>query len=247
MPEASILFFDNLNDFLPARRRQVIFTHPFEGAPSVKDMIESLGVPHPEIGLILVNNRPVKFDYHVAHGDSIHVYPTGNTLSYDRDDTVIPPPVEPRFVCDVHLGRLAAYLRMLGFDTLYPSDYRDEELARISSQDSRTLLTRDIGLLKRSIVIYGYFVRQTDPWRQLGEVVHRFHLLDSIVQFHRCTRCNAVLQPVDKADVQEFLPQETQRHYDEFRACHACGKVYWRGSHFEQMDAFIEQLRHESG
>ncbi|NJK90017.1 MAG: hypothetical protein HC923_11925, partial [Myxococcales bacterium] len=68
-----------------------------------------------------------------------------------------------RFVCDVHLGRLAAYLRMLGLDTRYSNDQDDPELAEIARAEGRVLLTRDVGLLKRSTVVYGAFVRATDP------------------------------------------------------------------------------------
>jgi uncharacterized protein with PIN domain len=160
------------------------------------------------------------------------------------EHSVLPPaPDEVRFVADVHLGRLAAYLRMLGFDTLYPSDYRDEELARISSAENRVLLTRDLGLLKRSIVVYGYYVRETDPWQQLGEVLRRFNLLDAILQFHRCTNCNTILASVDKASIEDQLTSQTRQYYNDFRKCDQCGKIYWRGSHFERMDSFIEQLR----
>lgn len=244
MSEAYLHFHDNLNDFLPAHRHKVVFSHQFDGGPSVKDMIESLGVPHTEVVLIMVNHQPVTFRYHVRNGDNISVYPCCEQMNVAPEHGVRPPtPDDVRFVADVHLGRLAAYLRMLGFDTLYPTDYRDEELARISSDEVRVLLTRDRGLLKRSIVVYGYYVRETDPWRQLGEVLRRFDLIGEILQFHRCTRCNSILAPVDKSTVEDRLTAETRRYYNDFRVCHDCGKVYWRGSHFERMDSFIEQLR----
>jgi uncharacterized protein with PIN domain len=244
MPEAHLHFHDSLNDFLPAHRQKVVFSHQFDGVPSVKDMIESLGVPHTEVALIMVNQIPVNFHYHVQHGDRISVYPSVELMNIAPEHGVRPPTLdEVRFVADVHLGRLAAYLRMLGFDTLYPSDYRDEELARISSAENRVLLTRDRGLLKRSIVVYGYYVRETDPWRQLGEVLRRFDLLEAILQFHRCTRCNTILAIVDKASIEDRLTAQTRQYYDEFRVCHHCGKIYWRGSHFERMDSFIEELR----
>ncbi|HLU10222.1 MAG TPA: Mut7-C RNAse domain-containing protein [Oceanobacillus sp.] len=244
MPEAHLHFHDNLNDFLAPQRRNVSFSHQFDGNPSVKDMIESLGVPHTEVALIMVNRAPVTFRYHVQDGDRIEVYSSCEHLDISPEHGVRPPtPDEIRFVADVHLGRLAAYLRMLGFDTLYPSDYRDEELARISSAENRVLLTRDRGLLKRSIVVYGYYVRETNPWRQLDEVLRRFDLVSEILQFHRCTRCNNLLSPVEKASVEDRLTPETRKYYNDFRLCHQCGKIYWRGSHFERMDSFIAQLR----
>ncbi|MEO8396303.1 MAG: Mut7-C RNAse domain-containing protein, partial [Chloroflexota bacterium] len=149
MPIAQIRFYAHLNDFIAPKRRQITFDHAFDGAPSVKDMIESLGVPHTEVDLIVANGAPVDFDYHVLEGDLISVYPVFEQVDLPRELSVQPDaPSEARFVCDVHLGRLAAYLRMIGFDTLFPEDYRDEELARISSEEDRILLSRDRGLLK---------------------------------------------------------------------------------------------------
>jgi uncharacterized protein with PIN domain len=207
-------------------------------------MIESLGVPHTEVALMLVNGAPVDFAYHVLDGDRISVYPPFEHVDLpDMPD--IQSSGEPRFVCDVHLGRLAAYLRMVGFDTLFPEDYRDEELARISSEEDRILLTRDRGLLKRSIVQRGYSVRATDPWQQLEEVIKRFNLYDAIERFQRCAACNGVLENVDKAEILDQLPEKTARYYDEFRRCANCGKIYWRGSHYEQIDQLVERMLRE--
>jgi uncharacterized protein with PIN domain len=207
-------------------------------------MIESLGVPHTEVALMLVNGAPVDFAYHVLDGDRISVYPPFEHVDLpDMPD--IQSSGEPRFVCDVHLGRLAAYLRMVGFDTLFPEDYRDEELARISSEEDRILLTRDRGLLKRSIVKRGYSVRATDPWQQLEEVIKRFNLYDAIERFWRCAACNGVLEAVDKAAILDQLPEKTARYYNEFRRCANCGKIYWRGSHYEQIDQLVERMLRE--
>jgi uncharacterized protein with PIN domain len=245
MPSAHLRFYAHLNDFLHRTRRQKSFDHAFDGTPSVKDMIESLGVPHTEVALILANDAPVDFAYHVRDGDRISVYPPFEHLDLPPSVNVQPQPEDARFVCDVHLGRLAAYLRMVGFDTLFPEDYRDEELARISSEEDRILLTRDRGLLKRRIVRRGYSVRATDPWQQLAEVIKRFNLYDAIARFQRCAACNGVLETVDKAVIADQLPEQTAQHYDEFRRCTGCGKIYWRGSHYEQIDAFVEQILRE--
>ena len=243
MPTASIRFYAHLNDFLAYKRRQVTFAHAFDGAPSVKDMIESLGVPHTEVNLILVNGAPVDFSYHVLEGDQISVYPVYEHLDLPLEFSVQPDaPNEARFVCDVHLGRLAAYLRMIGFDTLFPEDYRDEELARISSEEDRILLTRDRGLLKRSIVKRGYSVRTTDPWQQLEEVIKRFDLYDAIMRAPRCVSCNGALEAVAKAEIADQLPYNTAEYYDEFQRCQRCGKIFWRGSHYDQMDEFVERV-----
>ncbi len=248
MSSAQLRFYAHLNDFIAHKRRQVTFEHRFSGSPSVKDMIESLGVPHTEVAQILVNESAVDFNYHVQDGDRISVYPVFEALDLPDALSVQPqnqPTHDTRFVADVHLGRLAAYLRMLGFDTLYPDDYRDEELARISSVEDRILLTRDRGLLKRRIVERGYAVRADDPWEQLAEVIKRFNLYDAIEGFCRCVTCNGVLEDVDKADILDQLSDRTIQYYDTFRRCTACGKLFWRGSHYEQIDQFVEKLQRE--
>lgn len=245
MGAATLRFYAHLNEFLIYKRRQRGFRHAFDGSPSIKDMIESLGAPHTEVALLLVNSAPVDFNYHVCDGDRISVYPMFEQLTLPDVLTLQPEKNgEAHFVADVHLGRLAAYLRMIGFDTLYPEDYRDEELARISSEEDRILLTRDRGLLKRRIVRRGYSVRATDPWQQLAEVIQRYDLYDAIARFCRCVSCNGVLEVVSKAEVADQLPAKTADYYDEFRRCRACHKIYWRGSHYAQMDRFIDDLLH---
>jgi hypothetical protein len=129
---------------------------------------------------------------------------------------------------------------MLGFDTLYRNDYSDEELAQISASQERILLTRDKGLLMRSLVTYGYYVRATDPERQVVEVLQRFDLFNKVAPFQRCMRCNGLLEPVAKESILDQLPLKTQLSIHEFHRCHECGQIYWRGSHFERMQQFIE-------
>ncbi len=132
MNHAEFRFYAELNDFLPPSKRLVPFSYPFEVSGSVKDMIESLGVPHTEVDLILANGESVGFSYLVRDGDRISVYPVFESIDIAPIVRVRPQPLrDPRFVLDTHLGRLASYLRMLGFDTLYQSDYQDEELLRI--------------------------------------------------------------------------------------------------------------------
>jgi uncharacterized protein with PIN domain len=145
-------------------------------------------------------------------------------------------------VLDTHLGQLAAYLRMLGFDTLYRNDYPDDELARIASQEQRILLTRDRGLLKRGIIVYGYYVRETDPRRQMVEILRRYQLDGVIAPFRRCIRCNGPLRAVQKADIADRLAPKTREFYQEFSMCAACDQIYWKGSHYERMRQFIEGL-----
>ncbi|MBI3972138.1 MAG: Mut7-C RNAse domain-containing protein, partial [Chloroflexi bacterium] len=148
---------------------------------------------------------------------------------------------------DAHLGKLAGLLRLLGFDVLYRNDDDDETLARISAEQERILLTRDRGLLKRSIVTYGYHVWETNPGRQLVEVLRRFNLSAQISPFRRCLRCNAVLEPVSKEAVIDRLEPKTRLYYDEFAFCRACDQVYWKGSHYARLQGLIAQLTRGTG
>lgn len=246
MKQVTIRFYAQLNDFLPHHRKQNRFTHAFEQPASIKNVIELLGVPHTEVHLILVNGEAVDFSYLMRDGDRISVYPAFRSIDISDISPLDVLQRQPsaqdeiRFVLDVHLGRLAAYLRLLGFDTLYPDDYRDEELARLSSDEQRILLTRDTGLLKRSIVTHGYYVRETNPQRQLVEIVRQFNLVETIMPFRRCLSCNGSLESVDKAAISDQLQEDTRKYYDEFWRCQQCAKVYWKGSHFQRMQKLID-------
>lgn len=200
-------------------------------------------MPHPEVDLVLVNGQSVDFSYLVQDGDHISVYPVFESIDISPLVRVRPHPLrESRFVLDTHLGRLAAYLRMLGFDTVYGNDYADEKLARIAADEGRILLTRDRGLLKRSVVTHGYCVRETAPRRRLVEVLRRFDLFDAIRPFSRCIRCNGPLEAVDAEAIADRLPPRTRKYYDAFRICRACDQIYWKGSHYERMQALITSV-----
>jgi hypothetical protein len=241
MGQADFCFYGELNHFLPSSRRQVSFTHFFKGRASIKDTIEALGVPHPEVDRISVNGEAVDFSHIVKDGDRIDVYPISASTEDTPTSHLRPSYLQPyRFVLDIHLGKLANSLRMLGFDTLYRNDYPDEQLAQISADEDRILLTRDKGLLMRTLVTYGYYVRETDPERQVVEVLRRFNLFGKVLPFQRCIRCNGLLEPVAKESILDQLPQKTQLAIDEFHRCKECSQIYWRGAHFERMQQFIE-------
>lgn len=151
-----------------------------------------------------------------------------------------------KFILDVHLGRLARWLRMLGFDTLYRNDYDDPEIVAIARQEGRAILTRDLGIMKRRAVIYGYHVQSTKPQEQLHEVLTRYQLYDQIRPFHRCIVCNGLLHIVAKETVVDQIEPKTLLYYDEFFQCVGCRKIYWRGSHYERMTSFINGLNNQS-
>jgi uncharacterized protein with PIN domain len=252
MNQAHFRFIAELNDFLAEERRQVDFLYAFEGNPSVKHLIEALGVPHTEVAHILVDGNPQGFGYLVQDLDRVDVYPVSavppTPLSAGFEWPVQEPvPGEPRFILDNHLGRLAGYLRMLSFDALYRNDYQDDELARIAGREKRILLTRDVRLLMRSAVVYGYWVRSKLPREQLIEVVRRYDLSTALVPLRRCLRCNSLLEPVEKAAILHRLEPLTRQYYNEFHLCPACDQIYWRGSHYERMQQLIENVRGEDG
>lgn len=240
---ASFRFYAELNDFLPAASRQTDIRYALERRASVKDIIESLGIPHTEIEIIVANGVSVDFSYIVAAGDHISVYPVFESLDIQPLLRLRESPLrEPRFVLDCHLGRLARYLRQFGFDTLYRNDYDDAELAQISADEHRILLTRDRNLLKRSIISHGYFVRATDPRLQLDELIQRFQLQALLQPFGRCTRCNGSVEAVDKPDIEHLLETKTRRYYQHFWRCRGCGQLYWEGSHYREMCRLGEEL-----
>lgn len=220
------------------------FPHEFLGRPSVKDLIESIGIPHTEVALILVDGEPVTFSYKVDDGDWISAYPHFRSFEVSSLPAVSEARVgKLRFVLDTHLGRLARYLRMLGFDTFYQNDFEDSTLARISADEDRVLLTQDVGLLKRSVVTRGYFVRASNPRGQLVEVAVELDLLETAKPFTRCLRCNGVLTTVPKSEIENRLLPRTQANFDEFYRCESCGTLYWKGSHFDRMNQIIDELQ----
>lgn len=231
MHTAEFLFHGRLNDFLRADRRQGSIRVEFRGRQSVKHLAESLGVPHPEVGQVKINGEPATLNTITQDGDRVQLHPVPDGY-----------PEEPRFLLDNHLGRLAAYLRMLGFDCLYQNDFSDEELAQLLQQEERILLSRDRRLLMRKVVTHGYCPRSLDPLEQLTEVVGRFALAGRIAPFHRCLRCNHPLATVSKEQVLDRLEPLTKQYFDAFKICPACKQIYWKGSHFERMQEIIQTL-----
>lgn len=238
----TIRFYGGLNYFLPPQKRQTQFCQSFTGQPTVKELVESIGVPHTEVDLILIDGVSAGFDQQLRGGESISVYPAFMSIDVSALTLVRPEPLpESRFVLDVHLGKLAQHLRMVGFDTLYSSSASDSDLAECSASERRILLTFDRGLLKRKNVLHGYCVRSRDPAEQLKEVIEHFDLWDKLQPFSRCMRCNGVLEHVSKAQVFDRLPEKVREYADDFTICSGCGRIYWKGTHYERMNKFIKK------
>jgi uncharacterized protein with PIN domain len=226
-------FHGELNDFLLSEKRDVRFEHLAGATDTVKHVIESLGVPHTEIGRILINDAEACLAAQLTNGCAIEVFPHELPIRFAD---------APKFVLDGHLGRLAAYLRMLGFDTWYQRSADDQLLASVSHGEQRLLLTRDIGLLKRREVQLGYSVRADKPHDQLREISTRFDLAKWFAPFTRCMDCNGRLISVLKSEVEDLLPPHTRETKNEFSRCSDCRKIFWRGSHHARMLGWIQDL-----
>jgi len=240
-PSVEVRCYEELNGFLPPQLRKRPFPRPLHRGQTVKNLVESLGIPHTEVDLVLVNGQSVDFRHRLADGDRVSVYPVFEALDISTFTRVRPRPLRTVcFVLDVHLGRLARLLRLAGFDSLYANDLDDRGLSRISRREGRILLTRDRGLLMRAEVTHGYCLRSPDPPAQLAEVIARFDLARSLSPFTLCLVCNRLLQALPRRRARELVPPRVARRYRRFRACPACGRVYWRGSHWENMRRYLE-------
>ncbi|KPK87130.1 twitching motility protein PilT [bacterium SM23_31] len=248
MPKtAEFRFYEELNDFLPVDKRKSWLLYDFMGKPTVKDAVESIGVPHTEIDLILVNSKSVTFSYHLKDGDKVSVYPVFESLDISNVTHLREKPLrKPKYILDVQLGKLAKYLRMLGFDTLFENNYDDSEIVKIAKAEKRTILTRDVSILKIKAVTHGYWIRSQKPTEQITEVITRFDLYSNIKPLSRCIACNGIINKTTKESVIHKLQPKTKRYYNEFYQCKSCKKVYWKGSHYYKIKSFAAQLRKRS-
>lgn len=243
MSRVSVNILDELNNLLPKKNRFKELEIEFKGRQSVKHIIESLGIPHTEIGSLTINKHHIDFGYLVQNEDIVLVYPaTPDNDNYSGMFSNGKMVIEPNFILDNHLGKLATYLRILGFNAVYRNDYHDVELAADSIQSKRILLTRDRQLLMRKTIRYGYLIRSLEPELQVLELFNRFNLNEIINPFNRCLRCNTQLSPIDKRSILHRLEPKTKKYFEEFHMCPQCQRIYWKGSHYERMDQKVEDL-----
>lgn len=239
----TIRAYAELNDFLPVAWRHGDFGYPMTGGCNLKHLLESAGIPHTEIEIILLNGTSVGFDTDVKAGDRISVYPVFESVDVTPLIALRPEPLrKTRFVLDVHLGKLAMILRLLGFDAAFPGDVPDPELARISAEENRILLTRDRMLLKRNLVTRGCFLHSQNPEKQAVEILDRLDLRGSVKPFTRCPDCGGKLYPVEKDAILQHLQPLTRKYYNLFSRCSECHRIYWKGSHYDSLTGLVRRL-----
>lgn len=236
-------FYEELNDFLPPPLRKTSFSHRFAGTPSVKDRIQALGVPHTEVDLVLVDGVSVDFDHRLVGGERVAVYPVFERFDVSGLTRLRPAPLRrTAFALDVQLGRLARYLRLLGFDTLYRNDWPDAELAEQAQREHRIVLTRDVGLLKRNAVTHGAFLHHTAPRRQVEEVLERFDLWRQLKVYSRCAGCNGLIDAIPREAAAGRVPPRVWAYQQAFFRCRDCGRLYWAGTHGDRLQSWLAPL-----
>ncbi len=156
---------------------------------------------------------------------------------------------ELRFVVDVNVGRLAKWLRVMGYDTLFPKENGDNQLVRIALMENRVLVTRDAEIARRRAARLGQMtvalIEKDDLRSQLRQLVRDLEL-DLSGGFSRCVRCNEPLRPIAKQDVVDRLPPYVVLTQPKFFECQECRRVYWPGTHWTNMMSELSQVYQEA-
>jgi len=239
----SVRFYAELNDFLKTSLRYREFNWTYKGEIKVKGAVESLGVPHSAVDMVLVNGCPAGFQRRLKHGDHLSVFPQFETFDISGISKVRKKPLRNScFIVDAHLGKLLRDLRMLGFDSTFAGNLPDEKIIETATTEKRIILTRDRELLKSDKVDHGYYVRATNTKAQLEEVVRKFDLWSQFDPFARCLICNGLLKRVPLEEIRDEINPDAARIFSDFYRCCGCHRVFWEGSHYSSMMKFIEKL-----
>ncbi len=150
------------------------------------------------------------------------------------------------FIVDTTLGKLAKWLRILGYDTLYWRADDQAGILRRAQDEGRTLVTKDTKLFKARGTVEALLIREDNPFRQLQEVVRHFHILvNQGMLFSRCLACNAPLEAIDPEEAKGAVPDHIYHTHQDFSRCPLCRKIYWAGTHSGQMTRVVEGLQGE--
>jgi uncharacterized protein with PIN domain/sulfur carrier protein ThiS len=235
--------YAELNDYLSPGERQCDREIPLPGPTTLGALLDRVGIPAAAIEVALVDGESRGLDHLLRGGERVSLYPVFEALDPTPMLRLRQAPLRRvRFVADAHLGRLARYLRLLGFDTVYENDLGDPELAAIAEREGRILLSRDRALLAGAALSHGLWVPSTRPREQVAQVVERLDLYRLLRPFTRCTICNGLLAAVDKAEIAAEVPERVHRVFDAFWRCQGCGRLYWQGSHYQRLRGLVEQI-----
>ena len=242
MFQLTIIFPEEFNCFKRHKNKEPEIIYPLERKTSIKHIIESLGVPHTEIGKIVATekkdkkDKEVDFNYIPVNSQKITVLPIIAPFDVTKPSVLRPEPLQKmRFVVDVNVGKLALLLRMLGLDAEYSPKYLDKDILYFSKEEKRIVLSKDTGLLECKQIVFGRHVRSVYPDDQLIEIIKFFGIEGPFKFFIRCLRCNKKLVPVNKKDILHRLEPKTKKYFDMFKICPQCRRIYWQGSHHEKM------------
>lgn len=146
----------------------------------------------------------------------------------------------PRFIADCHLGRLAKYLRFMGYDTLYFPHIEDRNLIELARKEGRIILTRDAAMKQRKNAPV-FFLKPIDPAAQIQTLCAAFGMRILDDAYHRCLVCNTRLETIGKTALNDTVPAAVKEHFDFFQQCPECGRIYWHGDHYQNMMTFLRK------
>ncbi|SRR5579883_2912542 len=154
----------------------------------------------------------------------------------------------PKFIVDNNVGKLAVWLRALGYDTLFINPIDDSDLVKIAEEENRIILTKDTGVVKRRPVamrqVQALFVRGQDWRQQLAQVMKDLRLKTDRC-FTRCLACNSLLVACDKEEARGHVPDKIFRLYPTFVKCASCARYFWEGSHWERMRGVLAAIKEQ--
>jgi uncharacterized protein with PIN domain len=236
--DARLVFRGGLAELLRHGRGREPALLRFRADQSLAQLVESLGLPRLEVGRALVDGQDWSLALPPPDKSLVELLPLEEPLETGG---------EPRFALDVHLGRLARELRLLGFDLSWRNDWEDHDLVLAALAEERIVLTRDRALLFRRELhgspLAGMLIRSREAYAQLLEVCRRFGLAPRLRPFSLCASCGSALVAADKAELVGLIPAIVAERYEEFYRCPVCGKPYWKGDHFRNLLPFLDRLR----
>lgn len=147
-----------------------------------------------------------------------------------------------KFIVDCMLGKLAKWLKILGFDVTYFKKIEDRELLSLAKKENRILLTRDNGLIEKAKGIESLFIESENWKQQVEQVLKNFNLWQEVQPYSRCIDCNIELKNLPKERAKNLVSPFVYEKSNSFALCPRCGRVFWKGTHFYDMEFKIDDI-----